>query len=119
MHRHILDGDTIAFLLGMVGIKRLAAVALLSLAPVSLSTPAQADEATRTFAHDGVTYSYIVTERGSMTVLRGIATEGAVETPFTLRVRGSRVRGQVGVSEVSFALSDVEPVVGRMALASR
>lgn len=103
----------------MFTIKRLAAVALLSLAPVSLSTPARADDAARSFQHDGVTYTYTITERGSTTVLRGVAERGASETPFNLRVRGSRVRGQVGLSDVSFALSDVEPLVARMALADR
>jgi hypothetical protein len=103
----------------MLTIKRFAAVALLALAPVSLSTPARADDTARSFEHDGVTYTYTITERGSTTVLRGVAERGASETPFTLRVRGSRVRGQVGLSDVSFALSDVEPLVARMALAGR
>lgn len=103
----------------MKSFHRLATAALLALAPLSLSTPARADESSRSFEHEGVTYRYTVAERGSTTVLRGVAERGSTETPFSLRVRGGRVRGQVGLSEVSFPLTDVQPVVSGMALASR
>lgn len=103
----------------MKSINRLATVALLALAPLSLAAPARADEASRSFEHEGVTYRYTVVDRGRTTVLRGVAERGRTETPFSLRVRGGRVRGQVGLSEVSFPLSDVQPVVSGMALASR
>ena len=100
----------------MITIKRFAAVALLALAPLSLAAPARADDASTSFTHNGITYTYSITERGSTTVLRGVAVRGSVETPFTLRVRGSQVRGLVGASEVSFPLSEVQP---RVSLASR
>lgn len=104
----------------MITIKRFVAVATLALAPLSLTAPARADAPeTVSFERDGVAYSYTVTERGNVTVLRGTAEEGSTKTPFTLRVRNGHVRGQVGASSISFPLSSVSPSASDAVIASR
>jgi hypothetical protein len=109
----------------MITIKRFVTVATLALAPLSLTTPARADAPetvspeTVSFERDGVAYSYTVTERGNVTVLRGTAEEGATKTPFTLRVRNGHVRGQVGASSISFPLSEVRSGTVDAIIASR
>lgn len=104
----------------MKTIYRLATAALLTLAPVSLAAPAHADEpGSVSFEHGGTTYNYTVVERGSLTILRGVAERGGSRTPFTLRVRGQHVRGQVGMSDVSFPLSEVRSLRAASVIASR
>lgn len=73
-----------------------------------LSGPAFATQA-QTLTHDGVTYVYSVTEKGSARIIEGVdQTNGRA---FRLRVANGRVDGVVGRNPVSFGLSEVKPMV--------
>lgn len=83
----------------------LPALGLLALAPAAALAK---DDAARRFEHEGVTYSYTVTQVGDTRVISGV--EERTGKPFTLRVGQHRVRGTVGSQQVSFALRDVRPL---------
>ncbi|MCW2382076.1 MULTISPECIES: hypothetical protein [unclassified Sphingobium] len=77
------------------------AAALLSFAVV---TPGHAKEAEKTFTHEGVSYSYTVTELGdSRRVIEGRATPGST---FRLTVAKGRVIGSANGMPVSFRVKD-------------
>lgn len=67
------------------------------------------------FRHEGVAYSYRVTEAGEKQLIKGTANN----QPFTLQVKDNRVAGIIGGRLVSFKLSEVQPVVGIVEIASR
>lgn len=90
---------------------------LTAAATLALSGTAHADQA-RSFTHEGASYDYIVTEKGTSKVITGRRDDG---TRFRFVVRGDRVRGTLGTQQVSFGLDEVKPVVARQgeALAAR
>jgi hypothetical protein len=80
---------------------------LLVLAAALTAAPALAGEPA-SFAHDGHSYSYTITESSSGRVLSGTRDDGV---SFRYVIRGGRVRGTHDGRAVSFALSEVRPVV--------
>jgi len=86
--------------------KKYIFLGLLALAPSSVAFAK--DAPTSRFEHEGVTYSYTVTQIGDTRVINGV--EERTGKPFTLRIGQRRVRGTVGSQQVSFALREVEPL---------
>jgi len=77
---------------------------------------ADAPEA-QSFVHNGVDYTYTVTQDGQTRVLTGTANHGAV--PFRLRVSSKRVSGTYNDAPVDFALRDVQHQSGIVIVAAR
>ncbi len=95
------------------------AVALLAF---SLTSPGHAKEAPSSFQHEGVTYSYTVTNvSDTRRVIQGYASPG---TPFRLVVSRGRVSGTANGSAVEFTMKDVKLItasatVAPLAIAAR
>jgi hypothetical protein len=77
-----------------------AGLALLLLPTVALhaKTPVS-------FEHEGIRYTYTVTERGGVRIIKGTQSDGAGS--YLLRVGKRRVTGEVNGRPVSFLLSEV------------
>ena len=58
------------------------------------------------FEHDGVSYTYTVTERGGVRIIKGTSSDSAGS--YILRVGKHRVTGDVNGKPVSFLLSEVK-----------
>ena len=78
---------------------------------------APSDSPVITLDHEGRSYEYTVTQRGSARVIEGVEQRSGAR--FALRVRGDMVRGQFGSSTVSFRVSEARGEVTRTILASR
>jgi hypothetical protein len=82
---------------------------------LSMAGPALAAE-TATLTHQGVTYVYSVTEKGSAKIIEGV--DRTNNRPFRLRVAHGWVEGRVDGAAVSFSLRDVKPVTSTTATAA-
>ena len=72
----------------------------------SLASPGHAKEQLTSFTHDGVTYSYTVSNiSDSSRVIEGYASPGS---PFRLVVSKGRVSGTVNGTPVAFKVKDVK-----------
>ena len=79
-------------------------VSFLCLAAVA--TPSLAES----FSHAGTTYTYAVAERGGTRIITGTDDRG---TTYLLRVRGTRVEGEVDGRVVTFSTRNLKPIVAR------
>jgi hypothetical protein len=77
-----------------------------------ITGPAFAAE-TQTLTHDGITYVYSVTDKGTARIIEGV--DQTNNRPFRLRVAHGRVEGVVGRDAVSFGLNEVKPVTSAAA----
>jgi hypothetical protein len=81
-----------------IGKSLLAAAAMLTV----LAPAAQAEES-RTFTHEGATYTYRTIDKGDSQVLVGTSEYRGIRRDFTLTVKNGRVRGDVDGRSVAFA----------------
>ncbi len=89
-----------------------------TLAMIAAAVPAAASADTAVaerFSHEGVEYSYSVTETSYGQLIKGKADS----LPFALQVRKARVIGTFNGQPVSFKRSEVQPVVGIVEVALR
>ncbi len=89
-----------------------------ALAMIATALPAAASADTapaERFSHEGVQYSYSVTETSYGQLIKGEAGS----RPFALKVGKARVVGTFDGQPVSFKRSDVQPVVGIVEVALR
>ena len=93
----------------------LAAALTVSMAAPALASPA-ATSAPVVLEHEGHRYVYTVTEQGDARIIRGVDELSGKH--FSLRVRGDRVRGEYGSTQVSFRASQAQGSTATM-LAAR
>lgn len=67
-------------------------------------TAAHASEAPKSFTYEGTTYVYTAKNVGSATIVTGSMSPD--KTPFSLRIKGSRVSGVIAGRYVSFPVKE-------------
>ncbi len=95
-------------------------IALLLPALMLSAMPAKADvivQAPVTIEHDGSRYTYTVTQKNGLRIIRG--QEEKSFDKFTLYVGRYMVTGTYGNADVSFPLKSVKPLTGIVQIASR
>jgi hypothetical protein len=85
------------------------------LAAATISAPALAKDARKSFTKDGITYNYAVSEIPNAIIYHGRSTEGA---EFHLVLRGNKVTGTANGIRVAFDAPTVEVVEMAMAKSS-